>query len=54
MQLFDLEHLEVLLEPITDSKCLVAWGPKTVVLAFRGTASLTNVRFDLQVRPVVH
>jgi hypothetical protein len=28
---------------------LIAWGSSTLVLAFRGTASLKNVLHDLQV-----
>ena len=32
-----------------DVKCLVAWGDGVVVIAFRGTASLANVKSDLQV-----
>ena len=38
-------------EPVHDSKVLVGWGESAIVLAFRGTSSLANVRSDLQVSP---
>lgn len=32
-----------------DSNCLLAWGPEALVVAFRGTDSLANVKADLKV-----
>ena len=37
-----------------DSKALIAWNEDTVVLAFRGTASLANLWADLHVNPIAH
>lgn len=49
MKLYDLEHYELLWEQAEDTKCLVGWSRTRVVVAFRGTASLSNVLADLQV-----
>lgn len=49
MALFQLENLEVVRDPLTDGKCLIAWGPTMLVLAFRGTASRKNMRTDAKV-----
>ena len=35
-----------------DTKAIVGWSEDTVVIAFRGTASLANVKADLQVCPL--
>ena len=32
-----------------DTRCLVGWGSNSVVVAFRGTASVRNALADLQV-----
>ena len=32
-------------------QAIIAWNHNTVVLAFRGTNSMTNVRHDAKVRP---
>ena len=45
-----LRKFELLWERKLDSKALIAWNDDTVVLAFRGTASLANLWADLQVR----
>ena len=37
-------------EPSVDTKVVVAAGPNSLLLAFRGTASWANVVSDLQVR----
>lgn len=34
---------------VQDTKCLIGWSCDTIVIAFRGTASLANVASDLQV-----
>ncbi|KAL4431080.1 hypothetical protein ABPG75_006336 [Micractinium tetrahymenae] len=49
MQMYRLQHSELLWERANDVKCIVAWSDDTVVVAFRGTASLANVKADLQV-----
>ena len=49
--LFDppLEKCEVIWEHSMDTKCLLAWSPKAIALAFRGTASMANVLSDIKV-----
>ena len=49
MRLYDLQHFKLLWEEEQDSKALLAWNRTTVVLAFRGTASLHNALADIQV-----
>ena len=49
MQLYNLEHLELVSDPLTNTKCLVAWGQDTVLVAFRGTANKQNAIHDLKV-----
>jgi hypothetical protein len=50
MRLFPgMDQFDLIWEKVTDTKMLMAWGPGTVVLAFRGTASFTNVVTDIQV-----
>lgn len=44
------ERFELLVEPAKDTKVLLCWNTDTVHLSFRGTASMTNVLADLQVR----
>ena len=50
MQLYNLTSFELLWERERDTKALMAWNDDTVVLAFRGTASLRNVIADIQAR----
>jgi hypothetical protein len=50
MKLYDLTAFELLWERESDTKAMIAWNDGTVVLAFRGTASLRNVLADLQAR----
>ena len=50
-QLLGLVHHEWLREPTHDSNCLLAWGPDALLVAFRGTSSLANVKADLKVWP---
>ena len=51
MRMYDLEHLQHFWEPVRDSRVALAWNPTTVVLSFRGTASLKNAETDIKVCP---
>ena len=51
MALYKLEHSELFWEKALDTKLLLAWNRDTIMLVFRGTASLANALADLQVRP---
>lgn len=44
-----LEKYEMIWEKSLDTKSLLAWNKHTILLAFRGTASLSNVKADIQV-----
>lgn len=48
MQLFNLQQMRLVREPVTGTKCLVAWGDNSLVISFRGTANLQNAKGDLQ------
>jgi len=43
----DLTNTEVIYHRGTDTKCLVAWGGTTLLVAFKGTSSFENVLTDL-------
>ena len=49
MSLYQLNQSQSFWEIEQDTRCLVAWGSNTVVVAFRGTASMKNALADLQV-----
>lgn len=49
MKLYNLEQVEVIRDPLTSTKCLVAWGPDTILVAFRGTANRQNAALDVKV-----
>ena len=49
MNLYGMSNFKLFWNPSTDTKALLAWNGETAVLAFRGTASLTNAFSDLQV-----
>ena len=49
MSLYQLTESQSFWEIEQDTRCLVAWGSNTVVVAFRGTASMKNALADLQV-----
>ena len=51
MQMYGLQHLEVLRDEATATKCLVAWGPHNLVISFRGTANMKNAVHDAKVCP---
>lgn len=50
LALYELSSYEMIWEKKVDTKCLIAWGSGTVVVAFRGTASAVNLFADLEVR----
>ncbi len=50
MGLYGLEHSELFWEKALDTKLLLAWSDKTIVMAFRGTASMANALADVQAR----
>ena len=43
-------HRRVFWERRADTKAVVAWGRRVIVVAFRGTATVKNAKLDLQVR----
>ena len=49
MALYGLEHSELFWEKALDTKLLLAWNKDTIVIVFRGTASMANALADLQV-----
>ncbi|EFN52808.1 hypothetical protein CHLNCDRAFT_138469 [Chlorella variabilis] len=48
LALFGATHYEWLREPRHDSNCLLMWGPRCLVIAFRGTSSAANIKADLK------
>lgn len=52
LALYGLTHSELLWELQLDTRCLMGWSDSKIVLAFRGTASITNAWSDLQVMMV--
>ena len=52
--LFDLQYAETMYEQKSDTKSLLAWGGKTIVLSFRGTASFENAKTDVDVSYTYH
>ena len=53
LSLYKLTRSQSFWETKQDTRCLVGWGNSTVVVAFRGTASMKNALADLQV-PCCH
>ena len=49
MQLYGCQHLHLLRDAVTGTKCLLAWGPASLVIVFRGTANLKNAAHDAKV-----
>ena len=47
--LYNLTDSELFLELQLDTRCLMGWSDSTIVVAFRGTASMKNALSDLQV-----
>ena len=51
MEMYGLTDSELFCELKRDTRCLMGWSNSTIVLAFRGTASMTNALSDVQVIP---
>ena len=49
MGLYNLTDSELFWELQLDTRCLMGWSKSKIVVAFRGTASMTNALSDLQV-----
>ena len=54
LQLFGLREYRLIFEPGTDSKALVAWNDTTILVSFRGTASMKTAKLDLEVSAPAH
>ncbi|KAA6426189.1 MAG: hypothetical protein FRX49_04041 [Trebouxia sp. A1-2] len=54
MGLYNLTDSELFWEVQLDTRCLIGWNEHTIVVAFRGTASLTNALSDVQAWRVTH
>ncbi|KAL0026556.1 hypothetical protein WJX77_006522 [Trebouxia sp. C0004] len=54
MGLYKLTDSELFWELQLDTRCLMGWNASTIVLAFRGTASMANALADLQAWRVAH
>ncbi|KAK9809004.1 hypothetical protein WJX72_007782 [[Myrmecia] bisecta] len=52
--LYSLREHVVIRSQLADAKVAVAWGPTCILLAFRGTASMTAAMHDLQAWLVPH
>lgn len=50
LKLYSLQTVEVLRDSGSVNKVLVSYGPGLILLSFRGTVNLANVKEDLQVR----
>lgn len=49
LQFYKLSSYEVIRDEENVNKAVIAWGPSTILVSFRGTANRANVRQDLQV-----
>ncbi len=52
--LFNLDHFELVRCKEANVKCIVAWSSETLLVAFRGTANLTNMFADVRVGCTVY
>ncbi|DBA97089.1 hypothetical protein WJX77_003952 [Trebouxia sp. C0004] len=52
--LYNLTDSELFWELQLDTRCLMGWSDSTIVVAFRGTASMKNALSDLQAWRVTH
>ena len=53
LALLDCAQHRVFWDAAGDCKAMVAWGPRSIVVAFRGTATVHNACMDLQVRNIL-
>lgn len=51
--LYGLTDSELFWEVQLDTRCLMGWSDSTIVVAFRGTASMKNALSDLQVSVIL-
>ena len=49
LSLYSLTDSDLFWELQRDTRCLLGWNNSTIVVAFRGTASMTNALSDIQV-----
>ena len=54
MDLYSLDELHMLRDPVTQTKCVVGWSADTLVVAFRGTANCQNATHDMKVSICIH
>ncbi|EIE18442.1 hypothetical protein COCSUDRAFT_68209 [Coccomyxa subellipsoidea C-169] len=54
MGMFGLQQVQLFWERSLDTKVLIGWSERTIVISFRGTASLRNAIADLQAWRVAH
>ncbi|KAK9843872.1 hypothetical protein WJX84_004447 [Apatococcus fuscideae] len=54
LALFALTEYRLLFEPSTDTKAIVAWNNDTILVSFRGTASMKAAKLDLEAYRVNH
>ena len=53
LDLFSLKEYRLMFEPATDTKAMIGWNDNTILVSFRGTASIKAAKLDLEasVRP---
>ena len=51
LSLYSLTDSYLFWELQRDTRCLLGWNDSTIIVAFRGTASMTNALSDIQVLP---
>lgn len=54
IELFSLSNFDVVWEPKLNTKAIVGWSKDKVVIAFRGTTSMSNLMSDVQIWRVRH
>ena len=54
LQLARAEEFDTIVEDFHDSKAIIGWGPGSIVLSFRGTASMKNATTDIRVSMALH
>lgn len=54
LAMFDLTDWELIYEPKTDTKALLAWGNNNLVISFKGTSSMENAITDINFLKCIH